>query len=73
MEIQATSQDFIIEVAALVLGGANVKPQAGDRISTQVEHDNGMLIPQVFEVIDPPFSPADSVGQRYRIHCEQVA
>jgi len=78
MQVQASSQDFIIEVAALVLGDVYTRPQAGDRISLQIDQpvigsNSCQLVTQIFEVIDPPYSPADSVGQRYRVHTKQVS
>lgn len=78
MQIQASTQDFMIEVTALILGGAYVRPQAGDRISLQIDQpviggNTCQSVTQVFEVIDPPYSPADSVDQRYRVHTKQVS
>ena len=62
------SRDFLITASDLVLGGAAVTPQRGDRIA-----DGG----KVYEVLAPGkedvYRPSDQYGVTWRIHTKQVA
>lgn len=69
VEIRERIQDWIIDVADLVLDGAAVEPREGDRIT---ESGN------VFEVMkppgqEPPWRYTDSYRAAYRIHVKEVA
>ena len=65
------SRDFLITVADLVLSGAAIMPQSGDRI---LEVQSGAVV--TYEVLAtgplPPFSYSDAQRITYRIHTKQV-
>ena len=69
--VQAKATDFIVSAEALVLAGAPVKPQVGDRI--RVPSATKLL---VFEVLDlggaGHYRPSDPHGKMLRIHAKQV-
>lgn len=69
--VQAKATDFIVAADELVLGGAVVKPQIGDRI--RLPAGASVL---VFEVLDLAGSghwrPADPFGKALRIHAKQI-
>ena len=68
---QFTSRDFIVKASDLVLGGAAVAPQRGDRIEITL---GGVLC--VFEVLAPTgmecWKWADPYCKAIRIHTKQV-
>jgi len=67
--VEAKATDFIVAADELVLGGAAVKPQIGDRI--RLPAGASVL---VFEVLDLAGSghwrPADPFGKALRIHAK---
>ena len=69
--VRTRQTDFIVSAAALVLGGAAVTPQVGDRVLVAA---GGKTL--VFEVLALPggehFRPADPAGTVLRIHGKQV-
>jgi hypothetical protein len=69
--VRTRQTDFIVSAGALVLGGAVVTPQVGDRILVP---SGGKVL--VFEVLALPggehFRPADPAGTALRIHAKQV-
>ena len=69
--VRTRQTDFIVSAAALVLGGAAVAPQVGDRILLP---SGGKVL--VFEVLALPggehFRPADPAGMALRVHAKQV-
>jgi len=69
--VRTRQTDFIVSAAALVLGGATVTPQVGDRILVP---SGGKVL--VFEVLALPggehFRPADAAGTALRIHAKQI-
>jgi len=69
--VRTRQTDFIVSAAALVLGGAAVTPQVGDRILVP---SGGKVL--VFEVLALPggehFRPADPAGTALRIHAKQI-
>jgi hypothetical protein len=68
---QFTSRDFIVKASDLVLGGAAVEPQRGDRIEITL---GGVLC--VFEVLAPTgmecWKWSDPYRVAMRIHTKQV-
>ena len=68
---QFTSRDFIVKASDLVLGGATVEPQRGDRIEITL---SGVLC--VFEVLAPTgmecWKWSDPYRKAMRIHTKQV-
>jgi hypothetical protein len=68
---QFTSRDFIVKASDLVLGGAAVEPQRGDRIEITL---GGVLC--VFEVLVPTgmecWKWSDPYRKAMRIHTKQV-
>lgn len=75
--IEATAQDFIVPIGVLWLGTALIVPQPGDKITVEVPvpifgQSWSQTATETFEVMQPPYSPADSVGQRIRIHTKRV-
>ena len=69
--VRTRQTDFIVSATALVLGGAAVTPQVGDRILVP---SGGKVL--VFEVLALPggehFRPADPAGAALRIHAKQI-
>ena len=71
--VRTRQTDFIVSATALVLGGAAVTPQVGDRILVPSGGGEKTL---VFEVLALPggehFRPADPTGTALRIHAKQI-
>jgi hypothetical protein len=69
--VRTRQTDFIVSAGTLVLGGAAVVPQVGDRILVP---SGGKVL--VFEVLALPggehFRPADPAGTALRIHAKQI-
>jgi len=69
--VRTRQTDFIVSAAALVLSGAAVTPQVGDRILLP---SGGKVL--IFEVLaiagGEHFRPADPTGTALRIHAKQV-
>lgn len=64
-------RDYLIPVAALVLGGVPVTPAKHDRITETI---NGT--PVIFELLtptgEPPWRYSDQARTLYRVHCKRV-
>ena len=71
VRMEWTDRDFLIQAADLVLGGAAVTPERGDRITETVG-----LNTSVFEVMayggDPPWRYSDPFGKLLRIHTKFI-
>ena len=69
--VRTRQTDFIVSAGALVLGGAAVTPQVGDRILVP---SGGKVL--IFEVLALPggehFRPADPAGTALRVHAKQI-
>jgi hypothetical protein len=65
VRVEFTERDFLIQAAALVLGGNAVTPQAGDQVR---EPRDGQVL--VFEVIDLRYS--DPYRQTLRIETRHI-
>jgi len=71
VRMEWTDRDFLVQAADLVLGGAAVTPERGDRITETVG-----LNTSVFEVMafggEPPWRYSDPFGKLLRIHTKFI-
>lgn len=72
IRMEWTDRDFLIQAADLVLGGAVVTPERGDRVLETVDTSTS-----VFEVMafggEPPWRFSDPFGKLLRIHTKRIS